>query len=106
MAGDESILWEFSKHTEAWYELLAAKLLYSTPCCKQLELTRHANNIAEKWRAGKHIDHVILALMESDLHQVIQEVQYMSDNGWFAAHLIDLLYHCGRLNIIDKHQTK
>ena len=44
--------------------------------------------------------------MESDLHQVIKEIQYMNDNGWFAAHLTDLLYHCGRLNIMDKHQIK
>lgn len=100
------MLWEFSKYTEAWYELLAAKLFYSAPCCKQPELARHANNIAEKWQAGRNLDHVILALMESDLHQVIKEIQYMNDNGWFAAHLTDLLYNCEKLNIIDKHQTK
>lgn len=104
IAGEEEMLWEFSKYTEAWYELLAAKLFYSSPCCKQPELSRHANNIAEKWKAGRHLDRVILALMESDLHEVIKKIQYMSDNGWFAAHLIDLLYHCGRLNIVDKHQ--
>ncbi|XP_043282571.1 nuclear pore complex protein Nup85 [Venturia canescens] len=103
--GEESVLWEFSKYTEAWYELLAAKLFYSTPCCKQPELARHANSIAEKWRASRNLDHVILALMESDLHQVIKEIQYMSDNGWFAAHLTDLLYNCEKLNIIDKNQT-
>lgn len=103
-AGEESILWEFSKYTDAWYELLATKLFYSSPCCKQPELSRHANHIAEKWQASRHLDQVILALMESDLHQVIKEIQYMSDNGWFAAHLIDLLYMCGKLKIIDKDQ--
>ncbi|OXU24689.1 hypothetical protein TSAR_001479 [Trichomalopsis sarcophagae] len=101
--------WEFSKYTEAWYELLAAKLFYSAPCCKQPELARHANSVAIKWQSNRQtslitLDNIILALMESDLHQVIKEIQYMNDNGWFAAHLTDLLYHCGRLNIMDKHQ--
>lgn len=93
-------------YTDAWYELLAAKLFYSAPCCKQPELSRHASNIVEKCKANKHLDLVILALMENDIHQVIKEIQYMSDNGWFAAHLMDLLYNCGRLNIKDSEQTK
>ncbi|KAJ8679027.1 hypothetical protein QAD02_014814 [Eretmocerus hayati] len=102
--------WESSKYTEAWYELLAAKLFYSVPCCKQSELARHANSIAVKWQSSKQtnqsaLDNIILALMESDLHQVIKEIQYMNDNGWFAAHLTDLLFHCGRLNIMDKQQV-
>ncbi|XP_012258938.2 nuclear pore complex protein Nup85 [Athalia rosae] len=104
VVGEESVLWEFSKYTEAWYELLAARLFYSAPCSKQPELARLANQIAEKSKAGRHLDHVILALMESDLHQVIKEIQHMSDNGWFAAHLTNLLYNCGRLDIMDKHQ--
>ncbi|XP_058805401.1 nuclear pore complex protein Nup85 [Phymastichus coffea] len=103
-------IWEFTKYTDAWYELLAAKLFYSAPCCKQPELARHANSIAVKWQSNKKstlltLDNIILALMESDLHQVIKEIQYMNDNGWFAAHLTDLLFHCGRLNIMDKHQV-
>lgn len=44
--------------------------------------------------------------MESDLHQVIKEIQYMGDNGWFAAHLVDLLYTCGRLKVLDKDQIE
>lgn len=99
-------MWEYSKYTDAWYELLAAKLFYTAPCCKQQELSRYANNIAEKWQANRHLDHIILALMENDLYQVIREIQYMSDNGWFAAHLIDLLYKCGKLNILSQEKTK
>ncbi|XP_011312196.1 nuclear pore complex protein Nup85 [Fopius arisanus] len=105
VVGDESVLWELSKYTDAWYELLAAKLFYSSPCCKQPELARHANNIAEKWQARRNLDNIILALMESDLHQVIKQIQYMNDNGWFAAHLTDLLYNSEKLNIIDKDQS-
>lgn len=44
--------------------------------------------------------------MENDLYQVIKEIQYMNDNGWFAAHLIDLLYKCGKLNILKQDKTK
>ncbi|EFN72514.1 Nucleoporin NUP85 [Camponotus floridanus] len=105
IAGDESVLWEYSMYTEAWYELLAAKLFYSAPCCKQLELSRYANSVAERWQANRHLDRVILALIENDLYQVIKEIQYMSDNGWFAAHLMDLLYKCGKLNILSKEKT-
>ncbi|KAK2583314.1 hypothetical protein KPH14_009316 [Odynerus spinipes] len=104
VVGDESMIWEFSQYTEAWYELLAAKLFYSIPSCKQVDLARHANYIAEKWKANKPLDYIILALIENDLHRVIKEIQYMSDNGWFAAHLIDLLYKCGKLNILNKQQ--
>ncbi|XP_015601778.1 nuclear pore complex protein Nup85 isoform X2 [Cephus cinctus] len=104
VAGDDTALWDFSEYTDAWYELLAAKLFYSVPCCKQSELSRHANNIAAKWQASKHQDNVILSLMDSELHHVIKEIQYMNDNGWFAAHLTDLLYHCGKLKVIHKHQ--
>ena len=91
--------------------MLAAKLLFSAPCCKQAELARIANSIAVKWQTIKQtsllvLDNIILALMEGDLHQVIKEIQYMNDNGWFAAHLTDLLFHCGRLNIVDKDQIK
>lgn len=106
VAGDEAVLWDFAKYTDAWYELVAAKLFYSSPCCKQPELARHANTIAAKWQAERNLDHVILALMESDLHQVIKEIQYMSDNGWFAAHLTDLLFNCGKLKVVDKQQVK
>ncbi|XP_019697950.1 nuclear pore complex protein Nup85 isoform X2 [Harpegnathos saltator] len=105
IAGDESVFWEYSMYTEAWYELLAAKLFYSAPCCKQQELSRYANNIAERWQANRHLDRMILALMENDLHQVIKEIQYMNDNGWFAAHLMDLLFKCGKLTILNKEKT-
>ncbi|XP_034942679.1 nuclear pore complex protein Nup85 [Chelonus insularis] len=104
-AGEEGILWDFSKYTEAWYELVAAKLLYSSPCCKQAELARHANNIAERWQAGRHLDHIILALMENEMYKVIEQIQHMNDSGWFAAHLTDLLYNCEKLNIMDEDQT-
>ncbi|KAI4495440.1 hypothetical protein M0802_008654 [Mischocyttarus mexicanus] len=104
IAGDESTMWEFSEYTEAWYELLAAKLFYSVPCCKQSEFSRHAHNMAEKWKANNPLDNIILALIENDLHRVINEIQCINDNAWFAAHLIDLLYNYGKLNIVDKNQ--
>lgn len=44
--------------------------------------------------------------MESDLYKVIEQIQYMNDNGWFAAHLTDLLYSCEKLKIMDEEQAK
>lgn len=85
---------------------MAAKLFYSSPCCKQPELSHQANNISKRWHANRPSDNAIRAIMESDLHQVIKEIQYMGDNGWFAAHLVDLLYTCGRLKVLDKDQIE
>lgn len=85
---------------------MAAKLFYTSPCCKQPELSHQANTISKRWQANKPSDNAIRALMESDLHQVIKEIQYMGDNGWFATHLVDLLYTCGKLKILDKDQIE
>ncbi|XP_015435064.1 PREDICTED: nuclear pore complex protein Nup85 [Dufourea novaeangliae] len=106
IAGEQEVLWQLSSYTDAWYELLAAKLLYTCPCCKQPELAYHANSISKRWQANRPSDNAIRALMESDLHQVIREIQYMGDNGWFATHLVDLLYTCGRLKILDRDQIE
>lgn len=103
VAGEKDVLQQCSEYTDAWYELLAAKLFYTSPCCKQHELSHHVNNIIENDRPS---DKSIHALMEGNLHQVIKEIQYMGDNGWFAAHLVDLLHTCGRLDILDKDQTR
>ena len=106
IAGEEDVLWQFASYTDAWYELLAAKLFYTSPCCKQPELSQHANSMSKRWHANRPSDNAIRALMESHLHQVIKEIQYMGDNGWFAAHLVDLLYTCGRLKVLDKDQIE
>ncbi|XP_076651804.1 nuclear pore complex protein Nup75 [Halictus rubicundus] len=106
ISGDQEVLWQLTSYTDAWYELLAAKLFYSSPCCKQPELSHHANSIVKRWQANRPSDNAIRALMESDLHQVIKEIQYMGDNGWFATHLVDLLYTCGRLKVLDKDQIE
>ncbi|XP_068969300.1 nuclear pore complex protein Nup85 isoform X2 [Bombus flavifrons] len=106
IAGEQDILWQFSQYTDAWYELLAAKLFYTSPCCKQPELSHHANSISKRWQANRPSDNAIRAVMESDLHHVIKEIQYMGDNGWFATHLVDLLYVCGKLKILDRDQIK
>ncbi|KAL4704625.1 hypothetical protein ACJJTC_002882 [Scirpophaga incertulas] len=38
--------------------------------------------------------------------RVVHEIQQIPDNGWkFATHLTDILYHCGKLKILDKHQN-
>lgn len=106
IVGDQDALRHFSKYTDAWYELLAAKLFYTSPCCKKPELSQHANNIAKGWHTNRPSDNAIYGLIESNLHQVIKEIQYMGDNGWFAAHLVDLLHTCGKLKILDKDQIE
>lgn len=107
ISGDQETLCQLSDQTDAWYELLAAKLLYNSPCCKQPELSRHVDSFSNIWYKDRSpSDNAILALMEANLPIAIKEIQSMGDNGWFAAHLVDLLYACGRLRILDKDQLE
>ncbi|XP_017885657.1 nuclear pore complex protein Nup85 [Ceratina calcarata] len=107
ISGHQETLCQLADHTDAWYELLAAKLLYNSPCCKQPELCRHVDSFSNIWYKDRSpSDKAILALMETNLSVAIKEIQSMGDNGWFAAHLVDLLYTCGRLSILDKDQLE
>ena len=41
------------------------------------------------------LDSVLLAVMEMDMSQVMNELCNTLDNFWFPAHLLDLLHHSG-----------
>lgn len=98
-------LLNFKEYVDEWFELLGATLLFTAPCCKQSELSRHANSLATKWQAKRLLDNIILELIDNNLPLVVRDIQLLTDNGWFSAHMTDLLYHCGRLNIVDKDQV-
>lgn len=52
----------------------------------------------------KHLDKVILYLLESDIHKVLHSIQQIGDNQWFVTHLTDLLYNCGQLELIGENK--
>nr|CAH7742098.1 unnamed protein product [Callosobruchus chinensis] len=103
--GEEKAWAEVQERCEAWYEFLAGWLFYTEPTAKSFELGQYAKRSITKMKVAnslKHLDRVILAAMEFDIFQVIKEIQHMTENGWFVAHLSDLLYHSSRLTSLEK----
>lgn len=104
----EELAWStVEAQCEAWYELLGAWLFYTSPTAKSFELGQFAKTCMNRMGLDdsdtlKHLDRVLLAALEFDVLQVIKETQHMTDNGWLACHLADLLYHSGRLEELDK----
>ncbi|KAI4457128.1 frount protein-related [Holotrichia oblita] len=107
VVGEEAAWSEVQNQCEAWYELLAAWLLYTEPTIKSFELGQFAKRCISRMGVRdhmKHLDRVLLAAMEMDILQVIKEIQHLTENGWFVTHLTDLLYHAGRLDTLDEEQ--
>ncbi|KAB0793485.1 hypothetical protein PPYR_13105 [Photinus pyralis] len=107
--GDEVAWGEMQTHREPWYAFLAASLFFKEPTVKAFELGQFARQCIAKVGGAvkmRHLDQVLLASMELDIIQVIKEIQQMSENGWFVSHLVDLLYHAGRLEGLYSDETK
>ncbi|CAG9820063.1 unnamed protein product [Phaedon cochleariae] len=105
VVGEEQAWIEIQDQCEAWYEYLAGWLFFTEPTVKPFELGQFAKRSITKMRMNhhmKHLDRVLLAAMEFDIFQVIKEIQYMPENGWFVSHLTDLLHHCERLSSLEK----
>ncbi|RVE45771.1 hypothetical protein evm_009571 [Chilo suppressalis] len=104
-AAFESIRGSYS----SWFDLLGGWVMYTAPWTRRHELGAPAAacaGMATPTHAPRtHLDQMVRALLDGDLHQVIHEIQQISDNGWFATHLTDILFHCGKLKILDKHQN-
>lgn len=102
----EELAWSQAQgHCEAWYELLAAWLFFTEPSVKAYELGDFAKTCLSRMGMRdnmKHLDRVLLAALQYDVLQVIKEIQIMTENGWFVAHLTDLLFHSGQLISLDK----
>jgi nuclear pore complex protein Nup85 len=96
----------------SWWELFGAWMLYVAPGSRRGDLGRVARDCASVRPLGTsipkqtHLDNILLALMEDDLHQVLHDIQQLSDNCWMATHLTDLLVHCGKLKILDENLFK
>lgn len=116
VTGDTEIWNTQIQNSQYWYEHLPGHLFYTNPACTHFELGAIANAWLERWASLKsydniehllkHLDKVILNLMENNMHQVIHSIQLMADNQWFVTHLTDLLYNCGQLQLMGQHQLK
>lgn len=96
-------------HCGTWYQLMTATLFFSEPTVKSFDLSYHADQAMRAFgntSEMQDLDKLILLLFESNPLEVIQELQKTADNGWFAVHLTNLLFLCGRLNIFDSNKVK
>ncbi|XP_026281653.1 nuclear pore complex protein Nup85 [Frankliniella occidentalis] len=108
IAGDVTVMDTIRNHCNVWYQLMTATLFFSEPTVKSFDLSYHADHAMRAFGSNNDIqdlDKLILLLLESNLLEVIQELQKTADNGWFAVHLTNLLYLCGRLNIFDSNKV-
>ncbi|XP_014371798.2 nuclear pore complex protein Nup85 [Papilio machaon] len=107
LIGDYTAFESICSKYPSWFYLLGGYVLFTRPWSRRRELADAAAACAGLGaaHAHSHLNTVIRALLEGDLHQMIYEIQQMSDNGWFATHLTDMLYHCGKLQVLDEHQT-
>lgn len=113
VTGNEAAWKKLANESTCWYEHFPGYLFYTHPNCTYYEL----NSLAEQWLQRwlferdstsdldsnhlKHLDRIVLKIMQNDLHQVLHDIQNVYDQQWFATHLTDLLWHSGKLNIFN-----
>lgn len=101
--GDYKAFESIRGNYNSWFDILGGWVMFTAPWSRRHELSAAANACASMAPGRSKLDDMVRALVEGDLHQLIHEIQQISDNGWFATHLTDMLYHCGKLKIMDKH---
>nr|XP_053639909.1 nuclear pore complex protein Nup85-like isoform X1 [Cherax quadricarinatus] len=96
LCGDQKTINNLIDLMDTWYHLMVSTLLFTCPTVKLFRLHSAAQD-AIACVGGEQsttpLDHVLLAAMEADIHQVIKECQQVLDNTWFTAHVTDLLCH-------------
>lgn len=108
VTGNEAAWSHLASRSSCWYEYFPGYLFYTHPNCTYYELNTLAENWLQRWlyeqnqshdRTNlKHLDRIILKIMQNDLHQVLCDIQNVYDQQWFATHLTDLLWHSRKLN--------
>ncbi len=107
LAGDDEVFGgELVDKCESWYQWMTGRLLFTQPDVKKYDLSLAAELAINKFGGLSRmtsLDSVLLAVMESDLAQVLHELCTTLDNFWFPAHLLDLLYHADQIDHLGHH---
>lgn len=114
VTGSESAWARLASESNCWYEHFPGYLFYAHPSCTFYELSTLAEKWLNRWLSErgsggidrddanlKHLDHIVLKIMQNDFHQVLRDIQNVYDQQWFATHLTDLLWHSGKLNMFN-----
>ncbi|XP_078257347.1 nuclear pore complex protein Nup85 [Rhinoraja longicauda] len=104
LTGNEDALLEKKDLMSTWYHFLVSKLLFSHPSIKPTELYQFAEVCLDHFipygSRPDPLDHILLAVFEFNIHQVLKDCCFVLNNWWFVAHLTDLLDHC---NLLQSH---
>lgn len=121
LTGNETTWISLAKESSCWYEFFPGFLYYTQPNCTYYQLGAFAETWLRQWTlvrnerndenadgfgAMKHVDRVVLEIMQNDLYQVLHDIQHMCDQQWFATHLTDLLWRCGKLHNFGNDQIE
>ena len=108
LSGSEEVFsMDLVEKCESWYQWMIGKLLFAQPDVKKFELGAAAERAINKFGGLSRmtsLDSVLLAVMESDLAQVMHELCTTLDNFWFPAHLLDLLHHADEIDHAGHHR--
>lgn len=119
VTGNETAWNNLASKSSCWYEHFPGFLFYTQPNCTYYQLSSLAGNWQRRWlyertnsavdhngQHLRHLDRIVLKIMENDLHQVLRDIQHVYDQQWFATHLTDLLWHSGKLNVFNDEQNE
>ncbi|XP_048762132.1 nuclear pore complex protein Nup85-like [Ostrea edulis] len=100
LCGEDAVFSELKEFCDPWYHMLISKALYQDPTIKACDLHYYVQGCQDEYRNSTRLgelDNILLSAIESDVYQVIKDSRTVFSNGWFVAHLTDLLQHCGQL---------
>lgn len=100
LCGEDQVLLELKDLCGNWYCMLVTCLLYHSPSVKAIDVQYHAQFCINAYGGNAQLqpwDHLLLATLEFDFHQVLKEASSSCGSWWFVAHLADLLHHRGLL---------
>ncbi|XP_062614852.1 nuclear pore complex protein Nup85-like [Saccostrea cucullata] len=106
LCGEDAVFSEVKDFCDPWYHMLIAKALYQDPTIKACDLHYYIQRCQDEYRSSTRmgeLDNILRSTLESDVYQVIKDSRSVFSNGWFVAHLTDLLQHCGQL---DTHRLQ
>lgn len=118
VTGSEAAWAQLASQSNCWYEHFPGYLFYAYPSCTFYELSGLAEKWLNRWLSErgpgndrddtnlKHLDHIVLKIMQNDFHQVLRDIQNVYDQQWFATHLTDLLWHSGKLNMFNDESNE
>lgn len=118
VTGSELAWCKLASESNCWYEYFPGYLFYAHPSCTFYELSTLSDKWLNMWQSErgpendrddtnlKHLDHIVLKIMQNDFHQVLRDIQNVYDQQWFATHLTDLLWHIGKLNMFNDQNNE